>query len=604
MKSLVWIALLSIPAAAISQTPPAPGNSSGRPSAQTPDQATVQAASEAFRAGHAAMDQNNLTLAQAEFAKVVQLLPQVAAGHSALGAVLYAEGNPTAAVPELEQAHTLDPRDDTATLNLALSYSQLNAYNKALPLFRQLDTSGAQFAPGDLAFYARTLDATGDPESARAKLVQALAQDPNNAALHDSLGTVLAEQNKLSDARPEFDRALQLDPNLASAHLHLGSLLLVQQNYPAAIAELQKAVALAPNDLQSSLQLGRALAAAGENDAAIAAFRHALQLNPGSIDAKYALALALQSAGQTKDAIPLFQETVAARPADPAALTNLGLALVQTGDAKNGLACYQRALALDPQNAILHEDTGVAWLQQADLEHAIAEFRAGLALDPDNPQLNYDLGLALKLQDKVSEAIPALEKAAQEDPSLADPPFTLGILYMQMGRFPDAARDLEKSLAMRPNNGDAWSILGSVYKQMDQPDKAVPALRRAIELLPSQPSPHIVLASILAERGDIAGAAAERKKAADLSRVAISRQRAKFNLDSGTQLLKQGKLADALVQLRQAVAADPTYADAHRALADALAQQGDAAGAALERQKATALDSQPHASATPPVQPQ
>jgi tetratricopeptide (TPR) repeat protein len=243
----------------------------------------------------------------------------------------------------------------------------------------------------------------------------------------------------------------------------------------------------------------------------------------------------------------------------------------------------------------------VAWLQQADLDHAIAEFRAGLAIEPDNPQLNYDLGLALKLQDKIAEAMPALEKAAREDPTLADPPFTLGIIYMQMGRFSDAARELEKNLAMRPDNGDAWSILGSVYKQMDQPDKAVPALRRAIELLPDQPSAHIVLASILAEQGDTTGAAAERKKAADLSRVAVSRQRAKFNLDSGTQLLKQGKIAEALVQLKQAVAADPNYADAHRALADALAQQGDSAGAALERQKAAALET-PHASATSPAQ--
>src|SRR5277367_209102 len=160
MKSLGRIVLVYAlcAAPAISQTPSSPG--------QAPDQTTVQSASEAFRAGHAAMEQNDLALAHTEFAKVVQLVPQVAAGHSALGAVLYAEGNPAAAVPELEQAHTLDPKDDTATLNLALSYAQLGSYDKALPLFRQLDTAQTQFAPTDLAAYARTLDATGDPESA------------------------------------------------------------------------------------------------------------------------------------------------------------------------------------------------------------------------------------------------------------------------------------------------------------------------------------------------------------------------------------------------------------------------------------------------------
>ncbi|MGA9246455.1 MAG: tetratricopeptide repeat protein, partial [Silvibacterium sp.] len=274
----------------------------------------MQSADAAFRAGHAAMEQNNLALAHTEFAKVVQLVPNVAAGHSALGAVLYAEGNPAAAVAELEQARTIDPKDDAATLNLALSYSQLGSYDKALPLFRQLDTAQTQFSPSDLAAYARALDATGDPETARTKLAQALTQVPNSATLHDAMGTILAEQNKLSDARPEFDRAIALEPNLTSAHLHLGSLLLVQQSYPEAIAEFQKTAALAPNDLQSNLQLGRALAAAGQDDAAVAVLRHARELDPTSIDAKYTLALTLQSAGQTKEAIPLFKDTVAARP--------------------------------------------------------------------------------------------------------------------------------------------------------------------------------------------------------------------------------------------------------------------------------------------------
>lgn len=72
--------------------------------------------------------------------------PRVAAGHSALGAVLYAEGNPSAAVPELEQAHSLDPNDLIATLNLALSYYQLGAYNKSLPLFQQLESSSVQLS--------------------------------------------------------------------------------------------------------------------------------------------------------------------------------------------------------------------------------------------------------------------------------------------------------------------------------------------------------------------------------------------------------------------------------------------------------------------------
>ena len=170
---------------------------------------------------------------------------------------------------------------------------------------------------------------------------------------------------------------------------------------------------------------------------------------------------------------------------------------------------------------------------------------------------------------------------------------------MQLARFPEAQIELERATTLRPDHGDAWAMLGNVYKQNDQPDKAIAALRRAIELMPNQPSPHITLASILVRQGDTAGAAAERKIAADLSRVAVSRQRASFSLDSGRVLLQRGQLNEAVTQLQAAVAADPTYAEAHAALAEAYARQGRTADAALERQQAQRLEQSTTKSASP-----
>ena len=160
---------------------------------------------------------------------------------------------------------------------------------------------------------------------------------------------------------------------------------------------------------------------------------------------------------------------------------------------------------------------------------------------------------------------------------------------MQSGRFSESQAELERAIALRPEHGDAWALLGTVYKQNEDPAKAMVALRHAIELLPDQPSPHITLAAILSQQGDTSGAAAERKKAADLSRVAISRQRSNFALDSGRLLLKRGQLSEAIVQLQTAIAADPNYAEPHAVLAEALAQQGKNADAAIERQKAQKL---------------
>ncbi|MGB0125451.1 MAG: tetratricopeptide repeat protein, partial [Silvibacterium sp.] len=150
-----------------------------------------------------------------------------------------------------------------------------------------------------------------------------------------------------------------------------------------------------------------------------------------------------------------------------------------------------------------------------------------------------------------------------------------------------------KATSLRPDSGESWALLGNIYKETDQPQKAIDALQRAIQLMPNQPSPHITLASILSEQGDRAGAGAERKKAADLSRAAVSRQRANFALDSGKALLGSGRVAEAIVQFQSAVNADPSYAEAHLALANALAQQGRSADAAMERQKAEQLATTP-----------
>jgi Tfp pilus assembly protein PilF len=129
-----------------------------------------------------------------------------------------------------------------------------------------------------------------------------------------------------------------------------------------------------------------------------------------------------------------------------------------------------------------------------------------------------------------------------------------------------------------------------VYRQDKKLPEAADALRRAIALLPNQPGPHITLASVLAEQGQRAEAAKERKQAAELTRVAVNRQRATFATNTGNMLLAKGQVADALSQFQDAVDSDPDYADAHSGLATALARQGRTAEAAAEREKAAALE--------------
>ena len=180
-----------------------------------------------------------------QFAKLVQLAPKVAAGHTAFGTVLLAEGDARSAAIQLQLAHSLDPQDTGAILNLALAYSQLHDYSKSVKMFQLFDQTKSDasqtLTPQDAIAYAVALTATAKPTAARKQLEAALTTSPDSAALHDALGTLLAQQENYGEAADQFRLAISLDPALASAHYHLGSVFLNQGDLARAVTELTQA---------------------------------------------------------------------------------------------------------------------------------------------------------------------------------------------------------------------------------------------------------------------------------------------------------------------------------------------------------------------------
>ncbi len=572
--------------AALQPCPPVSAQSTARVAARVDGAALTRL----FQQGSSAFSRGDLTGAHTAFARLITLAPRVAAGHAAYGSVLVAQGNLHEATKELTLARQLDPHELQPTITLAVARSRLGEYDAAVALFRSLPAgTDASFQPPETLAYATALAGTGDRAGAVVLLQETLGKPGVTADLWDALGALQAQAGEYGTAYTSFTKALSLDASLPSAHAHLGSVLMIQNQPEEALLQLRQAQQLGDTEPAVQLELGRALTATGHDAEAILLLRGAVAARPDSLDGQYALALALEAGGQAAEAIPLFAKVVAARPTDSAALTNYGLALVHSGDAKGALALYARAAALDGKSASLHEDTGAAYLQLNDIEHALAQFHEALRIDPESAQLHYDLGLAYKLKDDLGSAVPELQHAEALDPKLPDPPYTLGVIRMQQGDNAAAAGELEHAVALRPENGEAWALLGATRKDAGNLDGAAAALHQAITLQPDQPSPHITLAAVLTAKGDAPDAMAERKLAAALSRTAMSRQRAGFALNSGRSLLKEGQTAQAIVQLTDALTAEPDLKEAHLLLAEALQRQGRPTDALAERKKAEQL---------------
>jgi tetratricopeptide (TPR) repeat protein len=192
---------------------------------------------------------------------------------------------------------------------------------------------------------------------------------------------------------------------------------------------------------------------------------------------------------------------------------------------------------------------------------------------------------------------------------------------MQVGRLDESVVELKKAVALKPASGEAWSILGSTLKQDSRLEEAREALEHAIPLLPGQPGPRVTLAGVLAEQAgkvstaadeaDAAGDAAKatqlraevkelrqkaaelRREGAELARGAVNRQKARFAMNAGNQLMLRGEIAGAVARYQEAIAADASFAEPHRQLALAYERQGRATEAAAERALALSLEPQP-----------
>jgi protein O-GlcNAc transferase len=542
-----------------------------------------------YREGVAALNRNDLETARAKFEAVTQLAPMAEQGHSALGAVLVRQGQWAAGTRELEKALTIKPNDSGAQLNLAMVYAQTGAHAKAITLFAKLEAAAQvdhhPLSATVLEAYARSLQATGQTHRALAQMKQAVVQDGRNAELHDELGSLHAIEKDWGPAEQEFSEAVRLKDDLANAHLHLGLVLEAEQK-PGGVEQCEKAYSLSPGDAVIALAAGKALADAGRDSEAVPVLEHAVELQPTSAEAAYQLAIVLQRVDRVPEAIELLRKVVRSEPANSAALTNLGMALAQMHKATEGIPFLKRAVTINPADPTAHQDLAAAYIQINQIDDAVVELKAAIKLSPDSPQLHYDLGTAYKLQDNATDAIPELETAAKLNPAGYEAPYVLGMLYMQVGRYQEAAEQLEVSLKLHPQNGDGWETLGSVYSKLDRLPEAASALRKAIEQMPDQSDSHLLLASVLVKQNDTAGAAAERKVAAELMRNHMNLQRAEVATNSGKSLLAGGKIDDAIVQFRDALSFDPSYAEAHLRLAEALDKQGKTAEAAAERAQA------------------
>ncbi|HEY3457924.1 MAG TPA: tetratricopeptide repeat protein [Bryobacteraceae bacterium] len=317
------------------------------------------------RAGLAAKQQGNLTAAIAEFQKVTELAPNLAAGFVNLGAAYLDAHQYSAAIAPLKKALALNPQLPGADQMLGLALLSSGYAAEAIPHLQQ--TQGA-LGIAQLK--------TGKLTDAIANLSAALKQQPNDPDLLYYLGRASGLFSKQI-----LDSLDARHPDSARAHQALAENYAVLRQVPEAEKEYREALRLRPDTPDIHLALGRLYAAASQWAKAEQEFRAEIRIQPGSAEAAYRLGTACLEQGKLAEARKELERSDKLQPGMPETLYSLGKAALLQNEPNAAQAAWTRLLTIEKDSALAAQaHFGLAGIYRkqgktAEAEREMSEFR-------------------------------------------------------------------------------------------------------------------------------------------------------------------------------------------------------------------------------------
>jgi tetratricopeptide (TPR) repeat protein/TolB-like protein len=284
------------------------------------------------------------------------------------------------------------------------------------------------------------------------------------------------------------------------------------------------------------------------------------------------------TAPTAEEQIQHFREAVRLAPTYPEALLHLGKAYYRGRQYEQAVSTLARV----PENGSLAREAkfylGLAAYYQGDFPRAEAAFRFVAARMPLAEVYN-NLGVVSSRADRKS-AVEYFQKAIDADPNDPDYHFNLAIELYRAGDTAGASHQLHETLALHPGDPAAKSLLDTITPDASSPRAIVSA---------SQKTPTERMRANYDE-SSFRLLALKLDAAAEL-RLAKSdpKTHAQFHTDRGHQLLAQGFLAEAETEFHEAIALNPSNADAHAGLASTLEAENNLTGARTEAEEALRL---------------
>jgi tetratricopeptide (TPR) repeat protein len=444
--------------------------------------------------------------------------------------------------------------------------------------------AGTDRAPRELLQRLQDVVQQGNLEAAAGQLGAAIKEFPSDPGLYNLLGVIEAQRGNRSAAEADFLKALAFAPRSIGTLLNLGRVYLdnVSQDPNAAgraLDTFQKILRYEPNNSEALYQSAALLSSAGSYQTSL---NHLDRLPPAIQDRAQALAV------RCADQAALGQPDRAARTAErlltsPDLTEGDVVAILPQVDKQDESLAVRILQGL--VNRQLAGPDGLSRLgsfyeRQGKLPRAREVLERAEQAGPPSVEILSELARVAYQQHDREGALGYLAHARDLEPQNAGVHFFFGVICIELNLPLDARKSLDEAVRLDPENAYYNYALGSVALYGRDPDRALSYFEKYVKTKPEDPRGRFALGVVRFYLTDYEEATRDLRGVADKPKTAAG---AHYFLGRIAKL--QDNLPLAEIELKQAIAADPHFANAlaELGLIDIRLRKYDAAGDELDR---------------------
>lgn len=433
-----------------------------------------------------------------------------------LGLSSLENGDFISAEVELNKAIELGVKSDDVHVALARTLLGKGDAGKVIAQFGSTKLSAPKSQAEIQALVGLARLARGERREAQSAFDEALALDAGSVTANLGAARVAALKQDFASAVSRTDAALAASPSSFEAHAFKAELLALQGGREPAEKAYRDAISLAPKQLSIRINLIRHLLKYRSVDQASAEAAEMEKIAPRDPRTSYAKALVLVEQRSFAAARQALLAVLKAAPDHVPSLTLAGLAALETGAYPEAESHLRKAVFKDPQAVNAKRLLVTTHLRMGQSELALNEVkelvdRAGLdpnvlAVAGEAYLANGDAGSAARYYEKANSLAPA-NSAFQT---------RLAQLHLAAGDPERAIKELEAASAGNPDSYQADLALISTHLRQRQPEKALEAIEALEKKQPNNPLTHNLRGVALLLKRDTAGARASFERAVQL----------------------------------------------------------------------------------------